>query len=93
LAECKSGKHPLSKKEAVDFIDKLRSHRCKRGILITLSGISGNADRDALARIRDAFVRDGFILMMFSLEDLQHIQLGEDPTGIFYDEYEKIKFM
>lgn len=93
LVECKSSKYPVSKKEVVDFIDKIKSHRCICGILVTLSGVSGRKDRDALGKIREAFVRSGVILMTFTLEDLKRIQMGEAPTQVFYEKYESVKFM
>lgn len=68
-------------------------HRCKCGILITSSGVTGTLRKDALGTIRAAFLQKDKILMIFSLDDLQRIQMGDDPIQILRNKYEKIKFM
>jgi Holliday junction resolvase-like predicted endonuclease len=93
LVECKSSEEPVSKKEIVDFIDKVKSHRCRSGILVTPSRVSGKSGRDASGKIKEAFDRNGTILMTFTLEDLERIHLGGTATQIFYEKHEGVKFM
>jgi hypothetical protein len=61
--------------------------------LVTPSRVSGKSGRDASGKIKEAFDRNGTILMTFTLEDLERIHLGETATQIFYEKHEGVKFM
>lgn len=96
LVECKNWVKPVNVEKINHFLSKIRFHYASCGILVARTGISGRRRnkriRDAELTILKAFHQDNIIIMILTLEDLQHIAEGENMASILIREYERIKF-
>lgn len=96
LVECKNWEGPVNVEKINHFLSKIRFHYASCGILVARTGISGQRRtkgiRHAELTILKAFHQDNIIIMILTLEDLQHIAEGENMASILIREYERIKF-
>jgi len=78
--ECRHRKTPASSKDIRDFRGKLEDAGLKAGILITLTGITGNKF-DAIAVIREAR-KARISIVVVSMTDMIPIREGKNPIEV-----------
>jgi hypothetical protein len=93
LVECKNWSKPVGSAVLDNFIAKLRRRHISTGIFIAANGITGdfingnNADRGALALLRDTLMQDGIRIVVIRYEDLQAIQDLDDFRRLIKKRY------
>lgn len=87
ITECKNTAHRLESAGVRWFIDKLRDCGRKNGILISLRGITGVADRqsNAHSEIINAVVRDGIAVLLLDRREILSLQKTNDLVELLQD--------
>jgi hypothetical protein len=80
ITECKNTANPISSADVGWFIRKLQDRVATSGILISLNGITGEADgvNNAHSEILTALVRDGIRLLVIKRADILSFNSTDD---------------
>ena len=80
ITECKNTGHPVSSAQVGWFIRKLQDRIARSGILISLNGITGEADgvNNAHSEIISALTRDGIRILVVRRADITAFQTTND---------------
>jgi len=93
--ECKNIKKTVSVGQINHFIQKLRFHDLKCGIIFTIEGLSGQSFKKlkyAKAIQIKTFNRDNIVVFDLSKDDLRRIAKGYNLLSILLKKYEDIRF-
>lgn len=93
--ECKNIKKTVSVGQMNHFIQKLRFHNLKCGIIFTIKGISGYKYKKfkyAKAIQIKTYNRDGIIVFDINRKDLDFIKSGYNLLSVLLKKYEDIRF-
>ncbi|MCX6219904.1 MAG: restriction endonuclease [Bacteroidia bacterium] len=84
IAECKNTSHKTSSAQVGWFVRKLQDRIATSGILITLSGITGEADGESNAHseIIIALIRDGIRILVIRRADILGFQTTDDLVSL-----------
>jgi hypothetical protein len=84
ITECKNTAHPVSSAQVGWFVRKLQDRIASSGILIALSGITGEADgvNNAHSEILSALVRDGIRILVIRRADILSFQTTDDLVAL-----------
>lgn len=80
ITECKNTANPIGSHQVGWFIRKLQDRFTTSGILISLSGITGEADgvNNAHSEIINALTRDGIRILVIKRDDILGFQTTDD---------------
>lgn len=80
ITECKNRANRISSAQVGWFVRKLQDRGVSTGILISLSGITGESDgvNNAHSEIINALVRDGIRILVVKREDILAFQTTDD---------------
>lgn len=80
ITECKNTAHPVSSAQVGWFVRKLQDRPVDVGILIALSGITGEADgiNNAYSEILNAAIRDKLNILVIKREDILALKTTDD---------------
>lgn len=95
ITECKNTKKPLGSCEVGWFVRKLQDRGMSCGILISLYGITGNADKEMNAHreVIDALTRDKITILILSRAELQNMNGPEDLCKLLKAKYDALKLL
>ncbi len=84
ITECKNTAARISSAEVGWFVRKLQDRGVSTGILISLSGITGEADgvNNAHSEIINALVRDGIRILVIKRDDIVNFQTTDDLVSL-----------
>ena len=84
ITECKNTGHRTSSAQVGWFVRKLQDRIATSGILITLSGITGEADgnNNAQSEIINALLRDGIRILVIRKTDIINFQTTDDLVAL-----------
>jgi hypothetical protein len=84
ITECKNTSDRTGSAEVRWFIDKLQDRGVKTGILISLSGITGESDgvSSAHSEIINALNRDGTRVLVIKRDDIQSFTTSDDLVSL-----------
>ena len=84
ITECKNTADRISSAQVGWFIRKLQDRGVSTGILISLSGITGEADglNNAHSEIINALVRDGIRILVIKREDILAFQTTDNLVAL-----------
>lgn len=84
ITECKNTGHRTSSAQVGWFVRKLQDRIATSGILITLSGITGEADgaSNAHSEIINALIRDGIRILVIRRADILGFQNTDDLVAL-----------
>ena len=84
ITECKNTAHPVSSAQVGWFVRKLQDRIASSGILIALSGITGEADgvNNGHSEILSALVRDGIRILVIKRADILSFQTTDDLVAL-----------
>ncbi len=84
ITECKNTGHRTSSAQVGWFVRKLQDRVSTTGILITLSGITGEADglNNAHSEIINALIRDGIRILVIRRADILAFRETNDLVGL-----------
>ncbi len=92
ITECKNTSHKTSSQQVGWFIRKLQDRCVTTGVLITLCGITGEADgqSNAHSEIINALVRDGIRILVIKRSDLVAFQTTDDLVNLLQKKIMKL---
>lgn len=92
ITECKNTGHRTSSAQVGWFVRKLQDRIATSGILITLSGITGEADgvNNAHSEIISALVRDGIRILVIQRVDILAFQNTDDLVALLQRKFMKL---
>lgn len=84
ITECKNRANRISSAQVGWFVRKLQDRGVSTGILISLSGITGESDgvNNAYSEIINALVRDGIRILVVKREDILAFQTTDDLVAL-----------
>ncbi len=84
ITECKNTANRLNSQGVRWFIEKLRDRGASKGILISLSGITGIADgvSNAHSEVISAITRDGIAILLLKREDIESLTTTEQLVSL-----------
>lgn len=84
ITECKNTGHRTTSAQVGWFVRKLQDRIATSGILITLSGITGEADgnNNAHSEIISALIRDGIRILVIRRTDILNFQTTDDLVAL-----------
>jgi len=92
LCECKDFAKTLGYSEVAKFSRTVDSAHCKVGILISMSGISGESERLYSERANaKLFQQHGIAILVLDKSDLEDAVQGRSLITILRDRYEKVR--
>jgi len=93
LVECKNWKKPVGAKEVRDFLGKLQKTRISFGVFFSRLGITGVAHgTDAYLEIHSAYDRDGIIVALVTLSDIENCSDFGEVLRIIETRADMIRF-
>ena len=91
VVECKNWAGRVGAREIALLLDKMRSlgPDSRTGVLVALSGVTGNFQRDAILKIREAR-QAGLFVVVIDRQDLNGLVAGEPLEEILERKYESL---
>jgi len=86
LVECKNWQDKVGVREIAHFFVKLLRRQLKKGIFITVNGITGNEYRDAIGTILDLRTL-GYRIIVMDEQDIIDINACTHPTDKIREKY------
>ena len=92
ITECKNTARPISSAQVGWFVRKLQDRYATVGILIALSGITGNADgiSNAHSEIQNALTRDNIRILVIDRDDILSFQTTDDLVQLLQKKIMKL---
>jgi hypothetical protein len=94
VAECKNLQKPATSTAVRNFISKILSVRVNGGVLISLSGVSGNMRKNtnAWGEVTDAFRQHGITVVVLSGEDIDRLRTKREIYDLIIGRAEDVRF-
>lgn len=92
IIECKNWKKPVGAPVISRITGNLQKYKCRIGILFSKEGVTGENYHYAKGEIREQFLLNNLIILVFDKEDLEKIAQGENFLDLLEKKYRDLKF-